>query len=111
MTKNNGLAWNTKHGPRRIRDEAPTLEEAISAAQGLSDELDEQAEIAASLMGLPHDQVRAELLKAARPRRDFIKSVVSAGTDDAPRKIVVERKRTRRIIDDGEQSKLGSSSA
>ena len=41
---------------RRVRQEAPTLEEAILAAQGLSDDLDEQAKIAASLMGLPTER-------------------------------------------------------
>jgi hypothetical protein len=51
MNKNNGQAWKTKYGPRRVRHEAPTLEEAIAAAQGLCEELDQQAEIAAALMG------------------------------------------------------------
>ena len=48
----------------------PTLEEAIFAAQGLTDDLDGQAEIAASLMGLPEAEVRAAILKAVpvRPR-------------------------------------------
>ena len=98
MSKNSDQAWNTKYGPRRVRHEAPTLEEAIAAAQGLSDELNEQAEIAASLIGLPHDQVRTELLKVAPPRKDFIKSVVFAGPASAPRTIVVERKPARRVI-------------
>ena len=52
-------------GRRRVRHEAPTLAEAITAAQGLSDELNEQAKIAASLIGLPYDQVRTELLKVS----------------------------------------------
>lgn len=65
MSKSNNQAWNTKYGPRRVRYEPPTLREAIAAAQGLSDELNEQAEIAASLIGLSRDQVRTELLKAA----------------------------------------------
>jgi hypothetical protein len=58
ISKSTNQAWNTKSGPRRVRDEAPMLEGVI-AAQDLSDELDQQAEIAASLIGLPHDQVRA----------------------------------------------------
>jgi hypothetical protein len=98
MSKNNDKAWNTKYGPRRVRHEAPTLEEAIAAAQGLSDELNEQAEIAASLIGLPHDQVRTQLLKVAPPRKDVIKSVVFAGSASTPRSIVVERKPARRVI-------------
>ena len=52
MSPNSNKAWNTKYGPRRVRDEAPTLDEAIAVAQGLSDELDAQTEIAASRMGL-----------------------------------------------------------
>ena len=94
MSKNKAQTWNTKYGPRRVRHEAPTLEEAIAAAQGLSDELDEQVEIAASLIGLPRDLVRAELLKVA-PRKNVMKSVVFTGTASAPRTVVVERKDTR----------------
>ena len=45
--------WNTKYGTRRVRRDPPTLEEAIFAAVGITDDLDAQAEIAASLMGLP----------------------------------------------------------
>jgi hypothetical protein len=96
MSKNNDM-WKTKYGPRRVRQEAPTLEEAIVAARGLSDELDEQAGIAASLMGLPVDQVRAALLKLAPPRKDLQKSVVFTGPASAPRTIVVERKPSRRV--------------
>ena len=98
MRKNNGQAWKTKYGPRRVRQEAPTLEEAIAAAQGLSEELDEQAEIAAALMGLPYDEVHAALLKTAPSRKDLKTSVVFAGPASAPRTIVVERKPSRRVI-------------
>ena len=48
MSKNNDKTWKTKYGPRRVKNDAPTLGEAIVAAQGLSDDIDEQAEIAAS---------------------------------------------------------------
>jgi hypothetical protein len=95
-TKNKG--WNTKYGPRRVRDEAPTLAEAIAAAQGLSDNLDEQTDIAAALMGLPRDKVRAELQKDAPAPKPAARSVVFAGPASAPRSIVVERKLTRRAI-------------
>ena len=95
MSKNNDQAWNTKYGPRRVRHEAPTLEEAIAAAQGMSDQLEEQAEIAAALIGLPAEQVRTELLKLATPRRSAVKSVVFTGAASAPRTVVVERKGTR----------------
>jgi hypothetical protein len=95
MSKNNDQAWNTKYGPRRVRHEAPTLGEAIAAAQGLSDELNEQAEIAAALIGLPTDQVRDEILKVSAPRKNVIKSVVFTGAASAPRTVVVERKGSR----------------
>ena len=98
MSKNSDQAWNTKYGLRRVRHEAPTLQEAIAAAQGLSDELNEQAEIAASLIGLHHDQVRAELLKVALPLKGGIKSVAFAGPASASRTIVVERKLARRVF-------------
>ena len=98
MSKNNGQAWKTKYGPRRVRHEAPTLEEAITAAQGLSEELDQQAEIAAALMGLPYDEVHAALRKTAPPRKDVKTSVVFTGPASAPRTIVVERKPSRRVV-------------
>src|ERR1700736_5973832 len=49
MTK----AWKTKYGPRRVRRDPPTLDEAIFAAQGLTDDPQAQVEIAASLLGVP----------------------------------------------------------
>ena len=98
MSKNNDQAWKTKYGPRRVRQEAPTLAEAIIAAQGLSEELDEQTEIAAALMGLPYDEVHAALLKTAPLRKDVKTSVVFAGPASAPRTIVVERKLSRRVV-------------
>jgi hypothetical protein len=97
MSKNKGQAWNTKYGARRVRHDAPTIGEAIAAARDLSDELDVQVEIAASLIGLPNDQILAELLKAT-PHKDVSKSVVLAGRASAPRTIVVERKPSRRVI-------------
>jgi hypothetical protein len=111
MSKNNNQAWKTKYGPRRVREEAPTLEEAIVAAQGLSDELDEQVEIAASLMGMPRDQVRVELLKVAPLRKEPVQSVVFAGPASAPRTIVVERKPSRRVVSADRLSRPASSAS
>ncbi|MCK9919490.1 hypothetical protein MXD81_61210 [Microbacteriaceae bacterium K1510] len=113
MSKNSNQPWSTKFGPRRVRSEAPTLEEAIFAAQGLSDDLDHQAEIAASLMGLPVDQVRNSPLLKVRPRESFVMPAIAAPSSPAAapprtfvverkfaveRKVVVERKPTRRLI-------------
>ncbi len=61
--------WKTKYGPRRVRHDPPTLEEAIFAARGLTDDVQEQVEIAAGLMELPPDEVRAALAKIPPPRK------------------------------------------
>lgn len=100
MSENNKV-WNTKYGPRRVRQEAPTLEEAIIAAQSLTDDPAEQVTIAASLMGLPGEQVRAELLKAVPSRKEAPKSFAFVGSPDAPRTVVVERKPSRRAVSAG----------
>ncbi len=50
---------------RRTRYDPPALKEAIAAAQGLTEQIEGQIEIAAQLMGLPEDEVRPEVLKAA----------------------------------------------
>jgi len=81
-----------------VRQEEPTLAEAIAAARDLSDDIDQQVEIAASLIGMPADHVRAELLKIAPARKDSIKSVVFTGPPAAQRVVVVESKRPRRIV-------------
>jgi hypothetical protein len=97
MSKTNPQAWTTKYGARRVRREAPTLQEAIIAAQGLSDDPDAQADIAASLMGLPVDQVRTELAKMPRTPNDAMTAVTFAGPASAPRMVLVERKTSRRV--------------
>lgn len=86
-------SWETKYGSRRVRHDPPTLEEAIVAAQGLSDQISEQIEIAAGFMDLPVEVVRAEVLKAVSPRNAA--RVVTAGREGAGRTVIVER-RTRR---------------
>ena len=43
--------WNTKYGTRRVRHDPPTLDEAIFAAVGITDDQDQQAEIASSSVG------------------------------------------------------------
>jgi hypothetical protein len=58
---------------RRTRQEPPTLEEAIFAAQGLGRTPDEQAAIAAMLMGVPEAEVRPhvpQVAAGARPMRE-----------------------------------------
>lgn len=88
-------AWNTKYGPRKVREEPPSLEEAIFAARGLTDDVDAQAEIASQLMGVPQEQVREALRKMA-PSRDTTTTVAfSKRPDGGERAVVVERKPRR----------------
>jgi hypothetical protein len=67
-----------------IRFGPPTLEEAIFATQGLTDVIDDQAAIAASLMGLPEADVKAALLKF-RPAKTQISRRLSVQVQSTPR--------------------------
>jgi hypothetical protein len=89
--------WQTKYGPRRVRNDPPTLAEAIAAARGLTDDVKQQVEIAASLMDLSPDEVRPEVLKAAAATRKDVSEVAYVGRSGAPRTVVVERKPSRRV--------------
>jgi hypothetical protein len=96
MLEDMSETWETKYGSRRVRHDPPTLEEAMAAAQGLSDELDEQIEIAAGFMALPVDSVRAEVLKTAKPAKPA-RVVMAASREGAARTVIVERKPSRRL--------------
>jgi len=92
--------WNTKYGPRRVRHDPPTLEEAIFAAVGITDDQDAQAEIAASLMGMPLEAVQPEVKKFARTTTRTAATRVIAGEQGAQRSVVVERRVVRRFGND-----------
>jgi hypothetical protein len=81
--------------PVRVRYDPPTLEEAVFAAQGLSEDLPQQIEIAAGLMGVPEDDVRALVMKAAMQRKTG-RQVFIADRGGAERAVVIERKSVRR---------------
>ena len=91
--------WNTKYGTRRVRRDPPTLDEAIFAAVGITDDQKAQAEIAASLMGLPIESVLAEVKKVARTTARSTTRVI-AGEQGAQRSVVVERRVVRRFGND-----------
>jgi hypothetical protein len=91
--------WNTKYGPRRVRRDPPTLDEAIFAATGITDDQESQAEIAAALMGLPLEIVTAEVKKLARTSARSTTRVI-AGEQGAQRSVVVERRVVRRFGND-----------
>ena len=91
--------WNTKYGTRRVRRDPPTLDEAIFAAVGITDDQEAQAEIAAALMGMPFDTVLAEVKKLARSNVRAQTRVI-AGEQGAQRSVVVERRVVRRFGND-----------
>jgi hypothetical protein len=86
--------WDTKDGRRRVRRDPPTLEDAVLAAQGLSDDADGQIEIVMSLMQVSAEAARGAVLKFGQ-RKDATRFTI-AGRADAPRAVVVERRVSRR---------------
>ena len=91
--------WNTKYGTRRVRRDPPTLEEAIFAAVGITDDQQQQAEIAAALMGLPYGEVLVEVKKTGRAVARSATRII-AGEQGAQRAVVVERRVVRRFGND-----------
>ena len=89
--------WKTKNGPRKVRFDPPTLKEAIFAAQGLTADLEQQAEIAAALMAVPVEDVRATLAAKVRAPNGA-QLVTSFGRDGGARTVVVERRPNRHFV-------------
>jgi hypothetical protein len=84
--------WKTKWGARRVRKDPPTVEEALIAAESLTDDLGQRIEIAAALMGVSPDEVRA--LASKRAGLLHGRSTLVSGRKRA---VVVEYKRPRTI--------------
>jgi hypothetical protein len=84
--------WNTKWGARRVRKDPPTIEEALIAAEALTADPGHRVEIAASLMGVSIEEVKALAAKQAALSRG--RSTLVAGRNRA---VVVEYKRPRTI--------------
>jgi hypothetical protein len=94
--------WDTKDGRRRVRRDPPTIEDAVSAAQGLTDEPSEQVEIVASLMQISAEEARGAVLRLAQ-RKDVNRITVVArstrlGQGGGARAVVVERRAPRRSV-------------
>ncbi len=85
--------WETKDGRRRVRRDPPTVDEAVVAAQGLTDDPKQQIEIVASLMEVSPDEARVAVLRMGQ-RKD-VNRVTIAGRAGAPRAVVVERRTSR----------------
>ena len=86
-------AWETKDGRRRVRRDPPTVEEAVVAAQGLTDDLKAQIEIVASLMEMPPEEARGVVLRMGQ-RKDLGRVTVTGRVGSA-RAVVVERRTSR----------------
>ena len=82
--------WDTKWGKRRVRQNPPTLEEAFIAAESLTDDFGQRIEIAASLMGAPIEEVKAQAAKFALHANGRPTIVAGRG-----RAVVVQYKRPR----------------
>jgi ribosomal protein L12E/L44/L45/RPP1/RPP2 len=89
--------WITKYGPRRVRRDPPTLDEAIFAAVGITDDQQQQAEIAAALMGLPFDDVLAEVKKQSRANARATTRVI-AGEQGAQRGPTIRQRQAHRHV-------------
>ena len=82
--------WKTKWGTRRVRQEPPTLDEALIAAEAMAPDAAARAEIASQLMGVPVDEVRAALSRQQAQTRGRATLI-----NGRSRAVVVEYKRPR----------------
>lgn len=93
----------------RVRHDPPTLPEAVFAAQGLTDDPEHQAQIAAELMGVGMEEARAAVAEAERlaeaeareaARRTVVTPAPRFGApQDAPRRgVIVERRPSRNFM-------------
>jgi hypothetical protein len=85
--------WETKDGLRRVRRDPPTLDDAVLAAQGLTEDLEGQIEIVASLMSVRVEEARRAVLKMRRPDS----RLTIPGRGGLARAVVVELKSPRRV--------------
>ena len=89
-TSTTNTTWKTKWGPRRVRKEPPTIEEALIAAEAIAHDAESRADIAAQLMGLPIEEVRVLLARQQAHTRGRATLV-----NGRSRAVVVEYKRPR----------------
>ncbi len=101
MTKTERPAWKTKYGPRRVRHDPPTLAEAVAAAKDLTDQFEEQVDIASSLMGISREQAMAEWPKSSTQLKVASSVTFTATRSGVQRAVIVERKPSRRIVTRG----------
>jgi hypothetical protein len=95
-------SWNTKYGNRRVKQALPTIEEALTAAECMSTDLEQQVEIAASLLGVEADDVR-EVARKIRKQSErrltlSISPSISAERRAPPRPVLVEYRAAKRLV-------------
>ena len=94
--------WDTKDGRRRVRRDPPTVEEAVLAAQGLTEEVAEQTEIVAALMQISPDEARGAVLRMVQRKNVDCITIASRsgrpGQAAIPRAVVVERRGPRSAL-------------
>lgn len=88
------VTWVTKYGPRRVRVDLPTLEDALFAAEGLTPDTGEQIRIAADLMQMPVEQTQAEAERIIKDRARRPQTVRTGRRSAGP--VVVEHRTLRR---------------
>ncbi|WP_342154186.1 hypothetical protein [Methylorubrum sp. SB2] len=93
--------------PIRVRREPPTVAEAVAAAQDLTDDIEQQVEIAAGLIGLPSDEVRPHVVAAAKaaaarparmPERVEQRIMAPVSPNRAPPRAVIVERRSRPAV-------------
>ncbi len=86
--------------PIRVRREPPTIVEAVAAAQDLADDVEQQVEIAAGLIGLPTEEIRPHVLASRKPRPQRLpeRIMTHASPSRAPRTVVVERRTRPNVV-------------
>jgi hypothetical protein len=93
--------WKTKYGSRRVKQALPTIEEALTAAECLSDDFEQQIEIASSLLGIEAEEVRAVAKRPAPPKpteRRLSLPIAQPRAAAAPRSVVVEYRAPKRLV-------------
>ena len=88
--------------PPRVRKEPPTIDEAAFAAIGLADDLEQQVDIAAGLMGVSPDEARESVMNAkaaaGRPAAGTGTTRPNGHVMVRDRVVTVERASVRRVV-------------
>ena len=89
--------WTTKFGQRRVRQEPPSIAEALEAAADISSDAEQQIEIAAGLLGIDAAAVRGVAAKVRSPRQGVVRAPAVRRAEPR-RAVIVEQKRRRFVV-------------